>query len=289
MLKTRVISAVVLIPLVLFLLIFSPVTTAFFCGVTAALGTFEFYRMASKSPNYRFRPVELPGYVAAAGLSLAGLLRSPLGMGLILLGTGLIVLALVFTDFQLRADRQKLEKPSPNEPGGKPLNNWIITMFGAVYTGVPLGLVALVRATPPEDKDLWWIVLMFLGTWGADTGAYFAGRAFGKRKLAPNISPNKTVEGAYGGVATAILGVSLVGGLALGIPLWVTIPLGVLLAVASIVGDLYESWMKRKFGIKDSGSMIPGHGGILDRIDSFLAVALVTSLFALIYNLVVGI
>ena len=122
-----------------------------------------------------------------------------------------------------------------------------------------------------------------MGTWGADTGGYAFGRLFGKHKLAPKISPKKTVEGAIGGILTAMLGVGLVGGLALNIPVYWTLPLGAGLAVVSIIGDLFESWIKRRFDTKDSGKLIPGHGGLLDRIDSFLAVTLLVSLFMAIY------
>jgi phosphatidate cytidylyltransferase len=144
--------------------------------------------------------------------------------------------------------------------------------------------VALIRHDFGGNEAIWWVVLICLGTWGADTGGYFFGRLFGKHKLAPKISPKKTVEGAVGGVVVATLGVALAGSLALSIPLYWTIPLGIGLAIASILGDLFESWVKRRFDTKDSGKLIPGHGGLLDRIDSFLAVALVTYLFILFYQ-----
>ena len=110
--------------------------------------------------------------------------------------------------------------------------------------------------------------------WLADTAAYFSGRAFGKRKLAPDISPGKTLEGAYGAVVISIVyAVILVslgqyfGTMSLaGLPL--IIPGFVVIVILSIVGDLFESWLKRQCGKKDSGSLFPGHGGILDRIDS---------------------
>ena len=111
--------------------------------------------------------------------------------------------------------------------------------------------------------------------WVADSVAFFAGRAFGKRKLAPSISPGKTIEGAMGawiGV-TIYLGVMILGFkfLPLDIPVYKLVLLGFLLTYISILGDLFESWLKRCADVKDSGSALPGHGGILDRIDAILS------------------
>jgi phosphatidate cytidylyltransferase len=119
-----------------------------------------------------------------------------------------------------------------------------------------------------------WLLLALAVVWAADTGAYFAGRAFGKRKLAPRISPNKTVAGLVGGTAAGVLVAVLAAWLlldtapgALGL-----VALTALLAVVfSVIGDLYESLLKRHVGVKDSGHLIPGHGGLMDRMDSVLA------------------
>ena len=118
-----------------------------------------------------------------------------------------------------------------------------------------------------------WLLLALMVVWGTDTGAYFAGRAFGKRKLAPRISPNKTVAGLVGGAALGVL-VAVVGAWILGTPpgQLVLVALVALLTVLfSVVGDLLESLLKRHVGVKDSGNLIPGHGGVMDRIDSVLA------------------
>ena len=118
-----------------------------------------------------------------------------------------------------------------------------------------------------------WLLLVLMTVWATDTGAYFAGRAFGKRKLAPRISPNKTVAGLVGGAAAGVA-VATTGGWILGtVP--AQLPLVALVALLtvlfSVVGDLYESLLKRHVGAKDSGNLIPGHGGIMDRADSVLA------------------
>jgi len=131
--------------------------------------------------------------------------------------------------------------------------------------------LALIHASEPNGHR--WLLLALLVIWAADTGAYFAGRYFGKHKLSPRISPNKTIEGLIGGAAASLL-VALIGAPLAGASLaqlpWVAF---VVLATIgfSVVGDLFESLLKRHVGAKDSGDLIPGHGGILDRIDSVLA------------------
>ena len=122
----------------------------------------------------------------------------------------------------------------------------------------------------------WWLMYLFLLVWGADSGAYFVGRKFGKRKLAPNVSPNKSLEGLYGGIFTALLIVLVVEVVYLDLTLaqhLLFLILSVVTVFSSVLGDLFESMLKRRSGIKDSGRILPGHGGVLDRIDSLLAAA----------------
>lgn len=118
-----------------------------------------------------------------------------------------------------------------------------------------------------------WLLLALMIVWAADTGAYFTGRKFGKRKLAPVVSPNKTVEGMAGGLVAGVLVAVLlapVAGASLAeLPLVALVAL--LTAIFSVFGDLFESLLKRQAGVKDSGTLLPGHGGILDRVDSVLA------------------
>ncbi len=129
------------------------------------------------------------------------------------------------------------------------------------------------------DHGLALLLWIFIVTWTTDMGAYFVGRAIGRRKLAPSISPGKTVEGLYGGMA----GAALFGGA------WVLVTelstvllvLAPLFALAAQGGDLFESWMKRRAGIKDSGHWLPGHGGFLDRLDGLVPVAVLTVLVQL--------
>ena len=145
---------------------------------------------------------------------------------------------------------------------------------GFVYALLPA--LALLWVRERDAHGLFVVVWMFLVTWSTDIGAYFIGRAFGRAKLAPSISPNKTIAGLVGGMAAATLiggAWALVAGL--GRPLLVLAPV---FALAAQCGDLFESWMKRKAGVKDSGTWLPGHGGVLDRLDGLLPVAVFTAL-----------
>lgn len=146
------------------------------------------------------------------------------------------------------------------------------------------GFVALARLRGLEDHVFYILLLIGLIA-AADSGAYFAGRAFGRHKLAPRVSPNKTWEGFAGGLlavgavlwaALLVRGVELSGSQALLVTLG-----AVLLAAASVVGDLFESMLKRQAGVKDSGTLLPGHGGVLDRIDSLTAALPVYSVLLL--------
>ena len=122
-----------------------------------------------------------------------------------------------------------------------------------------------------------WLLYALFTTFATDTGAYFVGRAFGKHKLAPVISPGKTWEGAAGGLIWAVgISIALAAVLDLSFPLWQQVLLGLLLGTVAQMGDLLESALKRRAGVKDAGVLIPGHGGVLDRIDSLLVTIPVT-------------
>jgi phosphatidate cytidylyltransferase len=126
---------------------------------------------------------------------------------------------------------------------------------------------------PGADRGHVWLLVAVVIVWAADTGAYFAGRRFGKRKLAPRISPNKTIEGMLGGLAVAVVaGVALAPLAGAEVAQLPAVALAALFAALfSVVGDLFESLLKRHVGVKDSGNLIPGHGGLLDRLDGVLA------------------
>ncbi|HZC38546.1 MAG TPA: phosphatidate cytidylyltransferase, partial [Sphingomicrobium sp.] len=163
------------------------------------------------------------------------------------------------------------------------VRGWGAVWYGSgfVYALLPaLALLWIRERTPPDlpsnERGLDLLIWVFLVTWSTDIGAYFVGRAFGRRKLAPAISPGKTVEGLFGGiVAAGMIGGAWVLAMGLGHPLLALAPV---FAIAAQAGDLFESGMKRRAGVKDSGSWLPGHGGVLDRLDGLVPVAVLTAL-----------
>jgi phosphatidate cytidylyltransferase len=155
--------------------------------------------------------------------------------------------------------------------------------LGLVYLPFLLSFIGQLRRF---ESGLGWIFLLLVITWAGDTGAYLAGRAFGRTKLIERVSPNKTREGAVGGLLLAIAGACLVKGLALERVSWAhAVALGILVDVAGVIGDLFESMLKRTFDVKDTGSLLPGHGGILDRIDSLLFAAPIAWSYAKVFGL----
>lgn len=142
---------------------------------------------------------------------------------------------------------------------------------GLLYALLPALALLWIRERSGFDLLLW----VFIVTWATDIGAYLVGRRFGRRKLAPALSPGKTIEGLVGGVVCAAL---LGGAWALYAKLGVALlPLAPVLALAAQAGDLFESGMKRRAGVKDSGAWLPGHGGLLDRLDGLVPVAVLTA------------
>jgi phosphatidate cytidylyltransferase len=169
------------------------------------------------------------------------------------------------------------------------LATWVATTFGAVYASL-LGFVPALGGVGPAPTDgstlaplgpeRAWILVLVLGVWSYDTGAYLVGSRLGGPRFLTHISPSKTYAGLVGGlVGSTIVTAILVA--ALGQPVLVGLVLGPLVGLAAQVGDLAESMLKRAAGAKDSGTLIPGHGGLLDRVDSFLFAAPITTLYVL--------
>jgi phosphatidate cytidylyltransferase len=164
-----------------------------------------------------------------------------------------------------------------NAPGSLP--RWALTLAGGLYIGFFLGHALKLRAL---DDGLQWTILAIIGTWICDTGAYFVGSKWGRRRFFPAISPKKTWEGALGGLVSGMVAVILLGWGLLGLSVgWGTV-IGLALVLGATFGDLAESVIKRQVGVKDSGQLIPGHGGMLDRIDSLLFVFPIVYYLALI-------
>ena len=152
--------------------------------------------------------------------------------------------------------------------------------FGIPYLGI--GAVALVWLRQPGGAGGVNVMVLLLVVWASDIGAYMAGRAIGGPKLAPTISPGKTWSGAVGGlIAAAATGLAASALLSHGVPSWRPPGFAVVIGVISQMGDLFESQVKRHFGVKDSGHLIPGHGGLLDRLDAVLTAAPAAALLAL--------
>lgn len=153
-------------------------------------------------------------------------------------------------------------------------------VWGVAYLGLAVMALAWLRADPVAGRAN--VLFVLLIVWASDIGAYVAGRLIGGPKLAPRISPAKTWSGAIGGLVAAVAaGGAAVWGLDDGVP-WQTLPVAALLSIASQGGDLFESALKRHYGVKDSGRLIPGHGGLFDRLDGLVAAAPMAALLAIL-------
>jgi len=152
----------------------------------------------------------------------------------------------------------------------QPYLDWAITLAGALYLGWLAAYFVLLRALP---GGLQWMLLALAAAWGCDSLAYLCGRAWGRHSFFSDVSPHKTLEGALAGWLGGTLLVVLLGS-ALGLSALWTLGLGLVGSLAAICGDLVESLIKRQMGVKDSGGLVPGHGGVLDRVDSLLFVVI---------------
>ncbi|MBZ9751479.1 phosphatidate cytidylyltransferase [Deinococcus sp. HMF7620] len=164
-------------------------------------------------------------------------------------------------------------------PGERPLERIVYSIFGLLYIPWLLGYFLLLRYSPDAGDGLLYLALPLLATFAADIGGYFVGYFFGRRKLAPEVSPGKTVEGSIGGLLFSFL---MVLGLTTATHIWTpfeALLYAILVASASQLGDLAESLLKRSLNTKDSGTSLPGHGGFLDRVDSLLFAVPATYLF----------
>ena len=260
MLKQRLLTAAVLIPLFLAaLFLMDGLGFAIFLTVILVLGLSEWANLSAIQSPF------IKAIYIAAGVAITALL---LYFGLAAQELFIFVFALwllvVFRLFHF--SRQGHAKDAM--PGNGPLA-WLDGYFVLLPTA--LGLLIL-KLNDPSSPQL--LLIFFFTIWSADTGAYLAGRTWGKHKLAPAISPGKTIEGLLGGVVAALIAATLAGVLVLELPMEKLVPwlfAIVLVTLFSVVGDLFESIYKRRAGLKDSGKLLPGHGGVLDRIDSACA------------------
>jgi len=251
-LARRVATALVVLPLLLAVFFLGPPwLTVAVVGVCLAVGLREFAALVRARG---IRPMTLVGFVLAAALFLGVVWPGWLGVPTAPLG------ALVLLAFALRrgADFESVTSAAA-------------TLLGAVYLGALGGTIAALRTLPPIEQGAWRLVLLLVVQVFSDTFAFFVGNAIGRRRLAPGISPGKSVEGAVAGLVGGVLGALAVRAVGLpALPLVHAVGLGAAVALMGIVGDLDESLLKRWAGVKDSGTLFPGHGGMLDRLDSLL-------------------
>jgi len=255
-LRLRALSAITLIPVVIALIVlggYAWLITILVVGLLAGRELFFLLRRAGYQPNMAL------GLLWVALLILEGF--RPAWGGLRPLMAAVLFLSLLWALFQRRKTT---------------LADWALTIAGAAYVG---GLLAHFVALRGRPDGLWWLFLGLTAVWLGDSGAFLVGLTMGRRKLWPRLSPRKTQEGTIGGFVSTILGVlgfvALCGNLAPHTAVarmgWVfAVSLGILLGPIALAGDLAVSLFKRQAQVKDSGNLIPGHGGMLDRIDSLL-------------------
>lgn len=261
-LLARVISALVLLPVVLWLFWRGGYWTAGLLAVTAAVCASEYFTIVGKTLG----PAQWVGMAAAA---LFPILPPWLGVGFPA-GAFWTVLAVFFFAWIFHL----IKGPLPEAP-----TRAAHLITGVLYAG--LGLAAL-AATRLLDHGFAWVVCALVITWGNDTSAYFAGRFLGRHKLYPAVSPNKTWEGFVGGLCGSVLGLFIMRWFFFPqLPVSACFLVGTLGGLLGPLGDLCESMLKRAYQVKDSGTLLPGHGGFLDRIDALLFNAPLVFLYAI--------
>lgn len=275
----RAVSALVLIPIVIALVFFGGWIAFGAAALALFVGAYELHGMFT---HKELHPLMALSVALGLDFLVAAMLYTqhpdPL-IPLTLLGAG--ISALIIISFAwLMLTRKTLDGI---------LVDWALTLAAALYLGWPLAFFLLLRGATPgaSTAGFWWLLALFFMVWANDTFALLTGHYFGHTKLAPLVSPAKTWEGFFGGlVFTVLAALVFTIGLPnlfhhpLGVPWYHAVILGVLVAIAATVGDLAESLLKRGTGVKDSGTIVPGHGGILDRMDSLLFAVLVVFFYA---------
>jgi phosphatidate cytidylyltransferase len=293
MLRTRLLSAAILAPLILGVVLLGEPWLSLLVGIAAFLALVELVALLDAAG---YQPPQVLTILAGMLLTAAGLVAvndESVGGILTTLVTaldppGIVAAALIAAILLLGVAAFMRSDPRTG------FVTWAMSSFGAAYIGLLLPMIALVAhlAAPAGSAStpvgalgigsgVAWTLMLVLVVWGYDTGAYLVGRAIGRTRLVEHISPSKTVEGLAGGLVVATIGAGI-GAALIGLDPWHPLVIGPVVGLAAQAGDLAESLLKRAAGRKESGFLVPGHGGILDRVDSFLFAAPVLAGYALL-------
>ena len=293
MLRTRLVTAAILAPLIVAVVVLGEPWISLLVGVAAFLALVEVVSLLDAAG---YQPPQVLAMVAGMALTSSGLVAvnadgvgAPLsGLLNVLDPPGLVAAALIGGTLLLATAAFTRSDPQTG------FVTWAMSTFGIIYVGLLLPAIVLVAHLAPEGGS-WttpvgvlglrsgaaWALMLILVVWGYDTGAYLTGRLIGRRKLLDHISPSKTVEGLVGGLLLATVAAGI-GAALVGLEPWHPLVIGPLVGLTAQAGDLAESMLKRAAGRKESGFLVPGHGGILDRVDSFLFAAPVLAGYALL-------
>jgi phosphatidate cytidylyltransferase len=293
MLRTRLLTAAVLGPIILAVVLLGEPWLSLLIGGVAFLALVELVALLDAAG---YEPPQVLTIVAGLALSAAGLVaandEAAGGLVAALLDgldpPGIVAATLIAAVLLLAGAAFTRSDPR------RGFVTWAMSSFGIAYVGLLLPCIVLVghlaapggTATSPVGvlsigSGAAWTLMLILVVWGYDSGAYLIGRTVGRRRLVDHISPSKTVEGLFGGLLAATLGAG-VGAVLIGLEPWHPLIIGPVVGLAAQAGDLAESMLKRAADRKESGFLVPGHGGILDRIDSFLFAAPVLAGYALL-------
>jgi phosphatidate cytidylyltransferase len=293
MLRTRALTAALLGPATVAIVVLGEPWFSLLIGIVAFLAMAELVALLDAAG---FEPPQVLTILGGVALTAAGLTAAnDANVGGAVAGVidaldppGLVTATLVAVMLILAAAAFTRAEPRAG------FITWAMSSFGTAYIGVLLPAVAIVTHLAPPGgsaatpvgplnvpSGVGWGLMLLLVVWGYDTGAYLTGRWAGRHRLVDHISPSKTIEGFAGGLVVATLGATI-GALVLGLDLWHPLLIGPIGGLAAQAGDLAESMVKRAAGRKESGFLVPGHGGILDRIDSFLFAAPAVAGYALL-------